>query len=60
MSGQGVKFTQSGFQIYDPATTVCAAPGGVIGNCPGNNYARSEFANDTIPASDINPLAPLF
>jgi Carboxypeptidase regulatory-like domain len=49
-------FSQSGYQIYDPATTVCTAAGGEIGNCPGNAYSRSEFQNDTIPSGDISPI----
>jgi hypothetical protein len=49
-------FSQSGFQVYDPSTTVCTAAGGVIGNCPGNAYARTEFPNDAIPSADINPV----
>jgi hypothetical protein len=55
-SGGGVNFTQSGYTIYDPSTTVCTVAGGTIGNCPGNAYARTEFPNDTIPASQINPI----
>ncbi|MGH9525077.1 MAG: carboxypeptidase regulatory-like domain-containing protein [Terriglobales bacterium] len=53
----GVNFTQSGYSIYDPATTTCAAAGGAIGDCPGNAYTRTEFANDTIPAGRISPAA---
>ncbi len=55
-NGGGVNFTQSGYMVYDPQTTVCNSPGGVIGNCPGNNYARTVFPNNTIPASRINPI----
>ncbi len=55
-SGQGVNFTPSGYDVFDPATTVCNSPGGTIGNCPNNNYSRTEFPNDTIPASRINPI----
>ncbi len=55
-NGGAVNFTQTGFTVYDPTTTVCTAPGGSIGNCPGNAYARTEFPNDTIPASRINPI----
>lgn len=51
-----VNFTPSGFTIYDPLTTVCTAAGGTLGNCPGNAFARTEFPNDTIPASRINPI----
>lgn len=51
----GVNFTKSGYTVYDPATTTCTAPGGSIGNCPGNAYSRTEFPNDTIPANRINP-----
>ncbi len=52
----GVDFSQSGYTVYDPATTVCTAPGGTLNNCPGNAYARSPFPNDTIPANRINPI----
>ncbi len=52
----GVDFTQSGFTVYDPNTTVCTAPGGTLGNCPGNKYSRTAFPNDTIPQSRINPI----
>jgi len=55
-NGGGVDFTQSGFTVYDPLTTVCNTPGGTIGNCPGNNYSRTAFPNDTIPANRINPI----
>ncbi len=55
-NGGAVNFTQTGYTIYDPSTTVCTVPGGVIGNCPGNAYARTPFPNDTIPASRINPI----
>jgi hypothetical protein len=47
-------FSQSGYQIYDPTTTVCTVAGGVIGNCPGNAYSRTEFPKDAIPSGDIN------
>jgi hypothetical protein len=49
-------FSQTGYEIFDPSTTTCASPGGTIGNCSGNNYARTEFPSDTIPSSDINPI----
>ena len=52
--GQPVNFTQTGYTVYDPLTTVCKAKGGTLGNCSGNNYARTEFPNDTIPANRIN------
>jgi hypothetical protein len=55
-NSQGVNFTQTGYTVFDPSTTICTAPGGAIGNCPGNAYARTEFPNDTIPASRINPV----
>lgn len=55
-NGGGVNFTQSGYTVYDPLTTVCNSPGGTIGNCPGNNYSRTAFPNDTIPANRINPI----
>ena len=53
---RGGDFSQSGFEIFDPSTTVCTAPGGVIGNCPGNAYSRTEFANDAIPPGEINKV----
>ena len=53
-NGGSVNFTQSGYTIYDPLTTVCTAPGGSIGNCPGNAYARTEFPNDTLPGNRIS------
>ncbi len=52
----GVNFTQSGYTVFDPLTTVCNAPGGTLGNCPGNKYSRTAFPNDTIPQSRINPI----
>lgn len=54
-AGQGVDFTQSGYTIYDPTTTFCTVAGGSVGNCPGNAYGRTPFANDTIPANRIDP-----
>jgi hypothetical protein len=56
VNGGAVNFTQTGYTIYDPATTACTAPGGTLGNCPGNAYTRSAFPNDTIPANRINPI----
>ncbi|HLH02541.1 MAG TPA: carboxypeptidase-like regulatory domain-containing protein [Bryobacteraceae bacterium] len=55
-NGSGVNFTQTGYTVYDPTTTVCTAPGGTLTNCPGNAYARTAFPNDTIPANRINPI----
>lgn len=55
-NGGAVNFTQSGYTVYDPLTTVCNSPGGAIGNCAGNNYSRTPFPNDTIPANRINPI----
>jgi len=55
-NGGAVNFSQTGYTIYDPATTVCTVAGGSIGNCPGNAYSRQEFPNNTIPASRINPI----
>lgn len=55
-NGGGVDFTQTGYTVYDPLTTVCNSPGGTIGNCPNNNYSRTPFPNDTIPANRINPI----
>lgn len=47
-------FSNSGYTVYNPATTVCNS-GGTIGNCPNNDYSRTAFANDMIPTGDINP-----
>jgi hypothetical protein len=55
-NGGGGDFTQSGYTVYDPLTTVCTAPGGSLGNCPGNAYSRTPFPNDTIPANRISPI----
>ena len=49
-------FSQSGYQIYDPSTTACAAAGGTIGNCPNNDYTRTEFPSDAIPSGSLNPI----
>src|SRR5881394_2001418 len=49
----GIDFSQTGYTIYDPLTTVCNS-GGTLGNCPGNNYSRTAFPNDTIPANRIS------
>jgi hypothetical protein len=49
-------FSQSGYQIYDPSTTVCTVAGGVLGNCPGNAYASQEFPGDVITPSRINAI----
>ncbi len=54
--GQGVNFTQSGYRVFDPATTACTAPGGTLLNCPGSSFSRQMFPNDTIPANRINPI----
>ena len=51
----GVDFSQTGYTIYDPSTTTCTS-GGTLGNCSGNSYARTEFPNDTIPASRISSI----
>jgi hypothetical protein len=58
-TANGVDFNntaQSGriYQIYDPLTTVCNASGGTLANCPGNNYARTMFPNNTIPVTRIS------
>ncbi len=60
-SGSGVNFNntaQSGvtYLVYDPLTTTCLSPGGSLSNCSGNNYARTLFPNNTIPASRISPI----
>ena len=49
----GIDFSQTGYTIYDPLTTVCNS-GGTLGNCPGNNYSRTAFPNDIIPANRIS------
>jgi hypothetical protein len=57
----GVDFNQTAqsgtlYTVYDPLTTVCNSPGGSIGNCAGNNYSRTMFPGNTIPASRISPI----
>ena len=57
-TANGVNFNntaQSGitYEIYDPLTTTCLA-GGSLGNCSNNNYARTPFPNNTIPANRIS------
>jgi hypothetical protein len=52
----GANFAGSGYTIFDPNTTACAAPGGSIGNCAGNKYTRQAFVNNTIPVSRISPI----
>jgi hypothetical protein len=54
--GSGVDFSQTGFTLYDPATTVCNAPGGNLGNCTNNQYSRTPFPNNIIPTSRISPI----
>ncbi|HEV2500548.1 MAG TPA: carboxypeptidase-like regulatory domain-containing protein [Terriglobia bacterium] len=49
-------FSATQYTIYDPTTTVCNSPGGTITNCPKNNYGRTEFAGDKIPAGDISKM----
>jgi hypothetical protein len=46
----------NGFPIYEPGTGVCLA-GGPVTSCDSNEIAQTEFPNDTIPASLINPTA---
>jgi Carboxypeptidase regulatory-like domain len=55
-SSNGANFNGTGYTVFDPNTTVCASPGGSIGNCAGNKYTRTMFPNNTIPASRINPI----
>jgi hypothetical protein len=55
-TSNGANFTSTGYTVFDPNTTVCASPGGVIGNCSGNKYTRQQFPGDTIPASRISPI----
>jgi hypothetical protein len=54
-NGGGVDFTQSGYTIYQPNSTFCSG-GGSINNCSGT-LQRVAFPNNTIPASQINPIA---
>lgn len=53
-------FSATGYTIYDPTTTVCNSPGGVIGNCANNNYSRTAFAGDKIPTNEINKAGAAF
>ena len=45
-----------GFPIFEPGTTTCLQ-GGPVSSCDSNEIAQTEFPNDTIPASMINPTA---
>jgi hypothetical protein len=47
-------FTGTGYDIFNPATVACTAPGGTLGDCAGNAYASTAFPGDTIPPADIN------
>lgn len=47
-------FAGTGYDIFDPTTTTCTAPGGTLGNCKGNAYASTMFPGDAIPAGDIS------
>lgn len=49
---QGI-FTNSGYHIYDPTSTTCAAYNS-SGGC--TQYTRTEFQNDVIPSQDISPI----
>ncbi|MGH9404628.1 MAG: carboxypeptidase regulatory-like domain-containing protein [Terriglobia bacterium] len=49
-------FSGTRYTIYDPTTTVCNSAGGTLGNCKGNNYSRTAFTGDVIPAKDISPI----
>jgi hypothetical protein len=51
----GVNFAGSGYTVYDPATTTCVG-GGTLSNCPGGQYTRQAFPNNTIPTGRISPL----
>ena len=44
-----------GIAIFDPSTTTCST-GGAIDSCNPNNLVRTEFPNDTMPASDLNAI----
>ena len=46
----------NGFPIYEPGSGVCLA-GGPVTSCNSNEIAQTEFPNDTIPASMLNPTA---
>lgn len=46
----------NGLPIYQPGSGVCLA-GGPVDSCNSNEIAQTEFPNDSIPASLINPTA---
>ncbi|MGB6474107.1 MAG: TonB-dependent receptor [Candidatus Sulfotelmatobacter sp.] len=46
----------NGIPIFDPSTTTCST-GGTIDACNPNALVRTEFANDTLPAGEINATA---
>jgi Carboxypeptidase regulatory-like domain len=49
---QGI-FTNSGYHIYNPISTTCAAYNG-LGGC--SQYTRTEFTNDVIPSNYVSPI----
>lgn len=55
-NGNGADLSGSGYTIYDPETTTCTVAGGTLGNCAGNAYTRTAFANNIIPAARINAI----
>lgn len=56
MAERSGDFSATQYTIYDPSSTVCNSAGGTLGDCKGNNYSRTAFAGDKIPAGDISPI----
>jgi hypothetical protein len=53
----------NGIAVFDPSTTQCGPSGTPlvgITTCDPSSLQRSEFPNDTMPASDINSIALKF
>ena len=46
----------NGLPIFEPGSAVCL-DGGDVNSCNSNKLAQTEFPNDTIPGSMINPTA---
>ncbi|HTB96981.1 MAG TPA: carboxypeptidase regulatory-like domain-containing protein [Terracidiphilus sp.] len=45
----------TGLPVYEPGTAYCVT-GGPVTSCNDSNVAQTEFPNDTIPGSQINPI----
>ncbi|MGB6131728.1 MAG: carboxypeptidase-like regulatory domain-containing protein [Acidobacteriaceae bacterium] len=46
----------TGIQVFEPGTAYCTT-GGPVTSCNSNYVAQTEYPNDTIPSTEINPTA---